>query len=652
MPPLYSNLPPPGRDSLELASLASTDQGSTEGDVSSRPSISSSRRASLERDDPLDADNPAGAYGHDDQDSNGATHGRGRQANHPRSYSVSSTFDFAANLFPLSSTAGGYAPLGPSGPSGAGTYYAGTLGGSRGLGGAAVAGGAGGSLEKHKTLTYLNGLSLVVGLIIGSGIFSSPSQVNSHAGSPGAALIVWLAAGILAWTGAASYAELGGAIPLNGGPQVYLSKIFGELAGFLFTWVAVLVLKPGGAAIVAIIMGEYLVRAVIGAEAETVNVWVNKSVALAGLAFVIFLNCVSTRLGTRMNDMLMFLKFVALLGVTVIGIVVAATGFSSSGPANRDWKDHPWFEGTKMDASEWAVALYAGLWAFDGWDNTNYVVGEFRNPSRDLPRVIHTAMPLVIASYLLANISYFLVLPLDTINSTNTVAVMFGAKVFGRAGALILALIVSASCLGALNSSTFTSSRLVYVAGKEGYIPSLFGRLGTGTGVPTGPELSSTRTRLASRLVALIGDEDTGLFFTPIPALVLNGVLTTAYIAVGEFGTLVTFYGVAGYTFYFLTVLGLIVLRVREPNLERPYRTWITTPIIFCCVSLFLLTRAVFSKPLQTLIVVGFVVAGVPVYFWRVHGRGRRGRPGKREFGGREAEGGSRPWWKFWQRRR
>ncbi|AEO56809.1 hypothetical protein MYCTH_2302135 [Thermothelomyces thermophilus ATCC 42464] len=664
MPTLYSNLPPAGRDSLELASLASSDQGSTasDGDVSSRPSISSSRRASLERDDPLDADNPAAAYGHDDHDGDAATHGRGRPAHHPRSFSVSSTFDFAANLFPLSSTAGvagagGYAPLGPSGPSGAGGYYAGVLGRSRGLGGGAGAGGAGGlggSLEKHKTLTYLNGLSLIVGLIIGSGIFSSPSQVNSHAGSPGAALIVWLVAGILAWTGAASYAELGGAIPLNGGPQVYLSKIFGELAGFLFTWVAALVLKPGSAAIIAIIMGEYLVRAVIGAEAETVNVWVNKSVALVGLALVTFLNCVSTRLGTRLNDMLMFLKFVALLGVTVIGIVVAATGFSSSGQANRDWKDHPWFEGTKMDASAWAVALYAGLWAFDGWDNTNYVVGEFRNPSRDLPRVIHTAMPLVITSYLLANIAYFLVLPLDTINSTNTVAVMFGAKVFGPAGALILALIVSASCLGALNSSTFTSSRLVYVAGKEGYIPSLFGRLGAGTGVPAGPELSAgprtARSRLASRLVALVGDEDTGLFFTPIPALILNALLTTAYIAVGEFGTLVTFYGVAGYTFYFLTVLGLIVLRVREPNLERPYRTWITTPIIFCCVSLFLLSRAVFSQPLQTLIVVGFVVAGVPVYYWRVRGRGRgRGRVGKRELGGREE--GRRPWWKFWQRR-
>ncbi|KAK4127502.1 hypothetical protein N657DRAFT_669335 [Parathielavia appendiculata] len=638
MPPLYSNLPLTARDSLELASLASSSPGAaTTDDTSSRPSISSSRRASLERDDPLDSSNPA------------ATTSRSRPEYHGRSISVSSTFDFASNLFPLSSTAGvgsgGYTPLGA--PTSAGLSGSASGGGS----GIGAVGLGGGSLEKHKTLTYLNGLSLIVGLIIGSGIFSSPSQVNSNAGSPGAALIVWVVAGVLAWTGAASYAELGGAIPLNGGPQVYLSKIFGEWAGFLFTWVAVLVLKPGSAAIIAIIMGEYLVRAAIGAEAETVNVWINKSVALAGLALVTFMNCVSTRLGTRMNDVLMFLKFVALLGVTVIGIVVAVTGYSSTGTANRDWKDHAWFEGTKTDASAWAVALYAGLWAFDGWDNTNYVVGEFRNPSRDLPRVIHTAMPLVILSYLLANIAYFLVLPLETINSSNTVAVMFGAKVFGPVGSLILALIVSASCFGALNSSTFTSSRLVYVAGKEGYIPSLFGRLGTGTGIPPTPELSSTlRTRswLKKKLASLVGDEDTGLFFTPIPALVLNALLTTGYIVVGEFGTLITFYGVAGYTFYFFTVLGLIVLRVREPHLERPYRTWITTPIIFCCVSLFLLSRAVFAQPVQTLIVVAFVVAGVPVYFWRVRGQGRRGVPMKRELGGR---GERSPWWKFWKRR-
>ncbi|KAJ2903964.1 putative amino acid transporter protein [Zalerion maritima] len=642
MPHLYSStLQSHGhtRDSLELASLASSDHDSSDyiSEESSRPSISSSRKASLEHDDPLDDDNPAAAVG----DPRGGIHGR--------SYSISSTFDFAANLFPLSSTAdgAGYAPIGAP---------------TATTGGGGIARRNGRSLEKHKTLTYLNGLSLVVGLIIGSGIFSTPSQVNSKVGSPGAGLVVWVIAGVLAWTGAASYAELGGAIPLNGGAQVYLAKIIGELAGFLFTWSAVLVLKPGSSAIIAIIMGEYLVRAAVGAEAEELSPWINKVVALLGVFAVTFLNSVSTRLGTRMNDMLMFLKFVALIGVTVIGIVVAATGYSFKGSANMDWKTHEWFEGTSSDISAWAVALYAGLWAYDGWDNTNYVVGEFRNPTRDLPRVIHTAMPLVIISYCLANAAYFLVLPLETINSSNTVAVMFGSQVFGPIGALVIAIIVSASCFGALNASTFTSSRIVYVAGKEGYIPSVFGRIGIGsTGTnPTPSQLNTIRTRgwFLKKLRSIVADdEDTNLFFTPVFALILNATLTATYVLVGEFGTLLTFYGVAGYTFYFITVLGLIILRVKEPNLERPYKTWITTPIIFCCVSLFLLSRAVFAQPLQTLIVVAFVVAGIPVYFWRIRGRdhvGKREGMGAAMFDPYETDGltgdGRPPWYQFWKK--
>jgi hypothetical protein len=326
------------RDSLELASLASSSHSARNSTEStSSAGISSSRKLSLEQEDPLDGQNAAA---------------NGRPNPHSRSFSVSSVFDFNSHLLPLTSSAGnGYAPIGaPIAPSNA----------QSGLGA--------GSLEKHKSLTYLNGLSLVVGLIIGSGIFSSPGEVVARAGSPGASLIVWLIAGVLAWTGAASYAELGGAIPLNGGAQIYLTKIFGELAGFLFMWCAVLVLKPGSTAIIAIIFGEYLVRAAIGAEAEQVSGWINKGVALAGLFVVTFLNCLSTKLATRMGDMFMFMKFVALLGVTVIGIVVALTGFSTSGEANQDWK-HNWFEGTSTNASAWAVAIYAGLWAVDGWDN-------------------------------------------------------------------------------------------------------------------------------------------------------------------------------------------------------------------------------------------------------------------------------------------
>ncbi|EXJ81163.1 hypothetical protein A1O3_07453 [Capronia epimyces CBS 606.96] len=602
-----------GRDSLELASLADSEPDELpDSETSSRSGVSS-QRLSFENEDPLDDANPAA-----------------RDRIHGRSYSVSSAFDFTPALFPLSSTGGGYTALGnPSNVSLSLDRRAALQ-----------------SLEKNKTLTYLNGLSLVVGLIIGSGIFSSPAQVNSHTGSPGASLIVWTISGILAWTGAASYAELGGAIPLNGGAQVYLAKIFGEIVGFLFTWSAILVLKPGSSAIIAIILGEYLVRAVIGAEVEDVNPWVNKIPALVALMLVTLFNCVSTRFAARLGDLFMFFKFLALIAVTIIGIVVAVTGLSFNGPANQDWRDHNWFEGTTTDISSWAVALYAGLWAFDGWDNTNYVTGEFKNPSRDLPRVIHTAMPAVIVCYLLANIAYIFVLPQETIDKSNTVAVQFGSKVFGPVGGLILALIVSASCFGALNATTFTSGRLVYVAGREGYLPSVFGKIGFG--YTSGPEtpismpLNKLRERswLSKLLGRLFGDESIGLGYTPVNAMLLNMVLCMVYICLGEFKTLITFYGVAGYTFYFLTVLGLIVLRIREPHLERPYRTWITTPIIFCCVSLFLVSRAVVAQPLQTVIVVAFVASGIPVYFWRVAGRDDLTGPGRRE----------RKFWRRWGR--
>ncbi|KAF2262912.1 hypothetical protein CC78DRAFT_534444 [Lojkania enalia] len=618
----YSTLPPTTRDSLELASLASSSHPSQRTSISSESGPPSSRRLSFDDEDPLSELNPAGR-------------GDDNRSRHNRSYSVSSAFDFAPNLFPLSSTAQGYTALGtPSNPA---------LDPSNALNG--------GSLEKNKSITYLNGLSLVVGLIIGSGIFSSPSQVNRNAGSPGASLLVWVVAGILAWTGAASYAELGGAIPLNGGAQVYLSKIFGEWAGFLFTWCAVCVLKPGSAAIIAIIFGEYLVRVVIGADAADASTWLNKGVALVGLVIVTLLNCISTKLGTRSADVFMFLKFVALMGVTVVGIVVAITGFSYKGQANEDWKKQGWFEGTNTNVSNWAVALYAGLWAFDGWDNVNYVTAEFKNPSRDLPRVIHTSLPLVIIFYILANISYFLVLPTSIIESSNTVAVAFGSQVFGPIGSLVLALFVAGSCFGALNATTFTSGRLVYAAGKEGYLPALFGNIGLGKSHRAirlhTLNANPPKSKFTRKFIDWFADADAGFFFTPIAAMTLNAVLTAIYILIGSFDTLVTFYGVAGYTFYFLAVLGLIILRVKEPTLERPYKTWITTPIIFCCVSLFLLSRAVFAQPFQTLLVLAFMAAGLIIWFAWV---GRRRNKERERFRSTGSEGDEKVGWKFWRR--
>ena len=234
----------------------------------------------------------------------------------------------------------------------------------------------------------------------------------------------------------------------------------------------------------------------------------------------------------------------------------------------------------------------------------------------------------------MANVAYFLVLPLATINSSNTVAVTFGRFVFGPIGSLVFALVVAGSSFGSLNATTFTSGRLIYAAGKEGYLPAIFGRIGLREDTALRLPVRSTRQ---SRLMSLIAD-DAGLFYTPMFALILNSSLTAVYVIIGDFSTLTTFYGVAGYIFYFFTVLGLIVLRVKEPSLERPYKCWITTPIIFCCVSLFLISRAVFAEPLQTAIVVAFIVAGFPLYWWRVGSRNNRK-------GGREGSD-----WKFWKR--
>jgi amino acid transporter len=151
------------------------------------------------------------------------------------------------------------------------------------------------------------------------------------------------------------------------------------------------VLKPGSAAIIAIIFGEYLVRAVVGAEAVDASTWLNKAVALVGLVLVTLLNCISTKLGTRSADVFMFLKFVALLGVTAIGIVVAVTGLSYKGKANHDWKNRGWFDDTNTNISNWAVALYAGLWAFDGWDN----VRAFSHSTCYAPNTARSTMSLL-----------------------------------------------------------------------------------------------------------------------------------------------------------------------------------------------------------------------------------------------------------------
>ncbi|KAI8445783.1 amino acid/polyamine transporter I [Phakopsora pachyrhizi] len=430
-------------------------------------------------------------------------------------------------------------------------------------------------------------IALVVGMQIGSGIFSSPGALSQHSGSTGTSMIIWLVAGLLAWTGANSFAELGAAIPLNGGAQAYLNYSIGGWASYLFMWTSLVALRPGSAAIVSIVGSEYLCRvfyhtafsASPSQSASSIPMVVIKALAILLLILVISINAFSTRIGNHAPVVLTLLKILSLLGIVVIAILRVASGLQS-----HNFDSDKIFHGTSHSPVDFALALYSGLWAFDGWDCCNYVAGDLNDAKKSLPLVIHSSMGIVLALFLLANWAYLIVLPLEQVASSNTVALDFGRTIAGPAGGLVFSVVVAISCFGALNSSVFTTSRLISAAAEERYLPKLFSQ--------------KHRTRQ-----------------TPINALILQGVLTIFMIAFGDFKSLVGFYGTCSWTFYLLTVASLLLLRIREPNLERPYKTWLINPITFSFVALFLLIMPIPSAPLQSLAAFGFILAGLPVYY-------------------------------------
>ncbi|KAJ9104097.1 hypothetical protein QFC20_004675 [Naganishia adeliensis] len=364
---------------------------------------------------------------------------------------------------------------------------------------------------------------------IGSGIFSSPGVIVHSTKSVGSSLIVWLVSGILAWTGASSFAELGSAIPLNGGAQAYLAYAYNPFVSYLFCWTAVSALKPGSCAIIALIFGA--------PTHPLVADWTIKVTASIVVGLITAINLISSRAGSGVQVILTGLKVSrripefcvrlptpsigqagSLLFIIVLGLFSLIT--KGSGPTFGSGQSV--FEGASTEISSYAIALYSGLWAFDGYDQANYVAGQLKNPTKDIPRVIHFSMFTVLSLFLATNVAYFLVLPLPIVAQSNTVALDFGTKVFGKTGAVIFSVVVAVSCFGALNGSFFTTARLIQSSAKEAFLPKVF-------------------TRLSSRN-------------TPDNALALQTLLTLCFIVFGGgFRGLVNFISVTSWTFYLLT---------------------------------------------------------------------------------------------------
>ncbi|KZM24849.1 uncharacterized protein EKO05_0003523 [Ascochyta rabiei] len=465
------------------------------------------------------------------------------------------------------------------------------------------------SHQSSKQLTTRHAFAILVTLQIGSGIFASPAQVDSNVPSPGAALLVWALGGLLSWAGAASFAELGAALPLNGGMQEYLRHVYGDTAAFLMAWIYIMAVKPSSMAIQSIVIAESVGSV---SSTEPLAGWLLKLIAAMAFVSMVLLNSINTKFTLRLSESFTVFK-ISTVGLIVLGGLIAVIAHlvnpHSSLSGSSDWYSKSWFE-TRPTVSEghiinwdsistwdryghYCAAIYGGLWAYDGWDNANVVASEIRDPGRSLPKAIKAAMIVVLGSFEFVNIAYYILLSWDKLSSNNAVAVSAATSLFGRPAGILITTLVAVSCAGSVTSNVFSVGRLTVAASQRHYLPAFFSKRGL-------PLLSNTDANRHA----------TSRFDAPVYANILALVITLVYILTGSFRALITFVGMAEWVFYVSTVVGLLILRRREPQLERPYRPTILLPVTFVTVGTLVIVRSAMFAPVQSGVLAGLLVVG------------------------------------------
>ncbi|XP_019361148.1 PREDICTED: B(0,+)-type amino acid transporter 1 isoform X1 [Gavialis gangeticus] len=442
------------------------------------------------------------------------------------------------------------------------------------------------SLQKSKPKTtnlqqevgLISGICMIVGTIIGSGIFISPKSVLANVAAVGPCLIIWAACGILATLGALCFAELGTTITKSGGEYPYLMEAFGPIPAYLFSWTSLLVIKPSSFAIICLSFAEYASAPFYpGCDPPVVVI---KCLAASAIVVITAVNSLSVKLGSYVQNFFTATKMIIVLIIIVSGIVLLAQG------KTENFKNS--FKDTKISIGSISLAFYNGLWAYDGWNQLNYITEELKNPYRNLPLSIIIGIPLVSVCYILINISYFTVMTSTELLQSQAVAVTFGDRVLYPA-AWIVPLFVAFSTIGAANGTCFTAGRLVYVAGREGHMLKVLSYISV------------------KRL-------------TPAPAIIFYGAIAIIYIIPGNIDTLINYFSFAVWIFYGLTVLGLIVMRFTRKELKRPITVPIVIPIFVTLSSIFLVLAPIISKPeLPYLYCVLFMLGGLIFYFLFVH---------------------------------
>lgn len=427
-------------------------------------------------------------------------------------------------------------------------------------------------------LTLSDAVALIVGIVIGAGIFQTPALVASQAGSDTAVLLLWLAGGVVSMIGALCYAELATTYPNVGGVYYYLKRAFGKDTAFLFAWARLTVIQTGSIALLAFVFGDY------ASEIFRLGTFSPSVYAAVVIALLTLLNIVGLQQGKWAQNLLTAAKILGLLLVVLFGFT-ATTGSAipteSTAPGN------------------WGLAMVFVLLSYGGWNEAAYISAEIKNKQKNILRSLLWSIGIITAIYLLINLAYLRGLGLANMADSSAVAADLMRAVWGTPGAVFISILIAICTLGAVNATIFTGARTNYALGQDF---ALFGFMGRWQQLPSSP----SSALIVQAAIAL--------------ALVLLGTFTRK-----GFETMVDYTAPVFWFFFLLSGISLMLLRQKDPLSTRPFRVpfYPLTPLLFCAVCGYLLYSSVVYTNIGAMVGVVVVVAGIPVLFWNRYRQGR-----------------------------
>ncbi len=430
-------------------------------------------------------------------------------------------------------------------------------------------------------LGFRESIAIVVGTIIGTGIFLKTAIMSQTVGSPGVVLLAWMVAGLLSLAGALTYAELGSLYPKAGGEFVYLRETYGDLPGFLFGWMRFWIGTPGSIAAYAVGSATFLSPLYGGFTPPVLT-----SIAIGFIIVFSLLNCLTVEWGGRLQVVMTILK-VMMIATIIFGCFFISHGSTQGFSAPHDWSWKGW--------SAFGSALVAALWAYDGWNNLPMASGEVRDAQRNVPRALAFGTLIILLIYGLVNVAYFYALPFGEILTSsspgNRAAMPVATKAaqtflgVGGIGFLSVAFVISA--LGAMNGSILTGARVPFAMAKE----KLFFK---------GLGYVSPRTH------------------SPMVAIIVQGFWACVLALSGTFDQLTDYVVFGSWVFYAMCAGAVVVLRMKRPDLPRGYKVpgYPVIPIVFIIVALCLLANTLITSPRESGIGLVIICVGIPVYWF------------------------------------